>query len=163
MPFEYERPGGFRVEVPRTAAQTLPQSLGLKISTDVRLLTLLMVAPGVVQSYADLAAAMGVSPQSVHVYAYHLRVWLRVQGFDASLACCCGQGYELSPDVAAALAARLPCLAAVVAVARLLACRNDGVQDTCCASAPVAADPFPQPSHREPLTPPWHWPPATSC
>lgn len=151
----------FKPPKPLDALQTLPQSLGLKIVTDVRLLALLMAAPGVVQSYAELAAAMGVLPQSVHVYACHLRAWLRNQGFDASLTCCCGQGYSLSPDVAAALTARLPCLAAVVAVARALACRNVHEQDACCAPAPEAIDPFPQPSRREPSTPPWHWLPAT--
>jgi hypothetical protein len=141
----------FTAPLPLRAAQTLPQSLGFKRAKTVRMLALLLVAPGVIRTTAQLAAAMGVSPRSVRTYVHHLREWLGNQGLPTGLACQCGKGYLITPDVAAVLLARLPCLVTATCLARAQLGFNRAPKAACCATESAAhalADPFPAVVHR---------------
>lgn len=137
------------------AAQTLPQSLGFKRAKTVRMLALLLLEPGAMRSTEQLAVAMGVSPHSVRTYVHHLRRWLADQGLPTALECCCGKGYLVAADVAAALLARLPCLVTATSLAQAQMRFQGAARAERCVTDSTAigvADPFPVSVHRGPET-----------
>jgi hypothetical protein len=100
------------------ASRTLTSSLGIPHRSAARLLALLLVEPGVTISCRALAASLGVSHQSVRVFAFHLRHWLAERGLGEPLTCSWGHGYRISPEDAQAILQQSPCLQTLVSVIR---------------------------------------------
>jgi len=137
------------------ASRGLAESLGIAHRSAARLLALLLVEPGTVLSCKRLAASMGVSAQSVKVFAHHLRHWLAAKGFGESLKCRWGVGYLISPADADCILMRTPCLETLVALTRDE--EREQVQTWArprlpqsLASQVARADPFPVVHHRRP-------------
>ena len=78
--------------------------------SSLALLGLLLASPGESVSSRTLAAMIGISPQSVRVFAFHLRRWLADAGYPDALRSQWGLGYLIPPGPAVALLARWPVL-----------------------------------------------------
>lgn len=96
------------------AARAAGDRLGQMQRSSVLLLGLVMAQPGVTLASRDIADAIGISPQSVRVFAFHLRKWLGDAGHPEALRSQWGTGYMLTPRAALALRASEPVLAALV-------------------------------------------------
>lgn len=138
------------------ASRGLADSLGIAHRSAARLLALLLVEPGTALSCKRLATLMGVSAQSVKVFAHHLRHWLAAKGFGESLKCRWGVGYLISPADADCMLMRTPCLDTLVALTRdeerevLQASTRPRLPQSLYAGPVTRADPFPVLHHRRP-------------
>lgn len=97
------------------AAKDAADRLGQMQRSSVLLLGLLLTKPGVTRASADIAAAIGISQQSVRVFAFHLRRWLEEQGYADALRSQWGMGYMLAPRPALALLESEPALVQLAA------------------------------------------------
>lgn len=96
------------------AAKAAGERMGQMQRSSVLLLGLLLVTPGATCASRDLATAIGISPQSVRVFAFHLRKWLADAGYPDALRSQWGTGYMLARPAALALLAAEPALAHLV-------------------------------------------------
>jgi hypothetical protein len=78
------------------------------------LLGLLLTSPGESVPSRTIASSIGISQQSVRVFAFHLRKWLEAEGHSDALRSQWGLGYLIMPRPADALQARWPALAGLV-------------------------------------------------
>lgn len=108
------------------AARRAGDAMGQMQRSSVLLLGLLLARPGHTQASRDLAAAIGISPQSVRVFAFHLRRWLADRGHPHGLRSQWGVGYMLGPLPAMALLQADPLLAELVHTIKDL---DTGVRD----------------------------------
>lgn len=96
------------------AAKMASDRLGQMQRSSVLLLGLLVARPGATLASRDIAMTIGISPQSVRVFAFHLRKWLVDRGYPDGLRSEWGTGYLLTPASARELLAAEPALAALV-------------------------------------------------
>ncbi len=90
------------------------ERLGQMQRSSVLLLGLLMAQPGVTRPSRDIATMIGISPQRVRVFAFHLRKWMVEAGYTDALRSQWGTGYVMTPRPVLALLAAEPTLAALV-------------------------------------------------
>ena len=103
-----------RVQSVLDAAKLASDRLGQMQRSSVLLLGLLSARPGVTLASRDIARTIGISPQSVRVFAFHLRRWLVDRGYPDGLRSQWGTGYLLTPGAARDLLAAEPALSALV-------------------------------------------------
>lgn len=103
-----------RTQAVLDAARIAGDRMGQLQRSSVLLLGLLLARPGVTRPSRDLASMIGISPQSVRVFAFHLRKWLVECGHADALRSQWGTGYMLSPRAALALLSTEPVLATLV-------------------------------------------------
>jgi hypothetical protein len=92
------------------AARNASAPLGNLQRSSIILLGILLAEPGVLQPTRLLANAMGVSHQSVRVFAFYLRKWLGEVGHGDALGSQWGMGYRIDPAHAAQLLDTFPSL-----------------------------------------------------
>jgi hypothetical protein len=78
--------------------------------SSIILFGILLAEPGVLQPTRLLATAMGVSHQSVRVFAFYLRKWLGEVGHGDALGSQWGMGYRIDPAHVAPLLSAFPSL-----------------------------------------------------
>lgn len=96
------------------AARNASAPLGNLQRSSILLLGILLAEPGLLQPTRLLAGAMGVSHQSVRVFAFYLRKWLVEVGHGDALGSQWGMGYRIDPAHAARLLDAFPSLDALV-------------------------------------------------
>jgi hypothetical protein len=103
-----------RTQAVLDAARMAGDRMGQIQRSSVLLLGLLLARPGMTRPSRDLATMIGISPQSVRVFAFHLRKWLVENGYPDALRSQWGTGYMLTPRAAQALLRAEPLFAALV-------------------------------------------------
>jgi hypothetical protein len=96
------------------AARNASAPLGNLQRSSIILLGILLAEPGALQPTRLLAGAMGVSHQSVRVFAFYLRKWLGEVGHGDALGSQWGMGYRIDPAHAAQLLGTFPSLGCLV-------------------------------------------------
>lgn len=96
------------------AARNASVPLGNLQRSSILLLGILLAEPGILQPTRLLASAMGVSHQSVRVFAFYLRKWLGEVGHGDALGSQWGMGYRIDPAHAAQLLEAFPSLESLV-------------------------------------------------
>jgi hypothetical protein len=92
------------------AARKASAPLGNLQRSSILLLGILLAEPGALQPTRLLAGAMGVSHQSVRVFAFYLRKWLGEVGHGSALEAQWGMGYRIDPAHARQLLGAFPSL-----------------------------------------------------
>jgi hypothetical protein len=100
------------------AARLCGDRMGHMQRSSILLLGILLAAPGLTHPSREIATAIGISPQSVRVFAFHLRKWLLDEGYPDGLRSQWGLGYMILPLSAAAILAGEPLLQQLVDVIR---------------------------------------------